>query len=180
MPTLSLTGRLLAGFALLAAPSLAQPAAPCTAEAAGGLDFWTGTWDLAWDTASGPDTGSGTNVIARGLAGCVVHERFTDTTPDSGYQGESVSVLTPQGWRQTWVDNAGAYLLFDGATDAEGRVVEMRSAPFTNPAGQTQVNRMIWEDVTEDALTWRWQASTDGGATWADSWVIRYTRGSAD
>lgn len=159
---------------VLAAPVLAQPAAPCTTEAAAGLDFWVGTWDLRWDTAAGAE-GTGTNAITRELAGCVVHERFTDTT-GSGYAGESVSVLTPQGWRQTWVDNSGAYLLFNGATDADGRVTEMRSAPFTNPSGETQVNRMVWEDVTADALTWRWQASTDDGATWADNWVIRYTR----
>jgi hypothetical protein len=161
---------------VLALPAVAQPAAPCTTEAAAGLDFWVGTWELAWDTAAGPNTGSGTNAITRDLGGCVVHERFADHTPGSGFAGESVSMHTPQGWRQTWVDNAGAYLLFSGATDADGRVTEMRSAPFANPQGQTQVNRMVWEDVTEAALTWRWQSSTDDGATWADAWVIRYTR----
>jgi hypothetical protein len=27
-----------------------------------------------------------------------------------------------------------------------------------------------------EGLTWRWQSSADGGATWSDSWVIFYTR----
>lgn len=165
--------RLLVLFAVLALPVVAQPASPCMTEAASGLDFWVGTWDLEWDTAAGPGEGGGTNVITRDLGGCVVHERFADA---SGFAGESVSVRTPQGWRQTWVDNAAGYLLFSGATDADGRVTEMRSAPFTNPQGATQINRMVWQDVTADALTWRWQASTDDGETWADRWVIRYTR----
>jgi hypothetical protein len=112
-------------------------------------------------------------VIARTNRGCVVHERFSAAT---GFEGESFSVLTPAGWRQTWVDNSGGYLLFDGTTDADGRVVEMRQAPFETPQGQMQTNRMIWEDVTDDALVWRWQASLDDGATWQDRWVIRYTR----
>lgn len=153
--------------------SLAQPAAACESAEADGLDFWVGAWDLAWDTAAGPGAGSGTHIITRDLGGCVVHERFADA---AGFAGESVSVLTPQGWRQTWVDNAGGYLLFEGATDADGRVTEMRQAPFAHRQSQMQVNRMIWEDVTPDALTWRWQASADDGETWADRWVIRYTR----
>lgn len=158
----------------LTAPALAQPASSCTSEAASGLDFWVGSWTLSWDTPTG--TGSGTNEISRDLGGCVVHERFQDA---AGFAGESMSVLTASGWQQTWVDNAGGYLLFDGATDETGRVTEMRSAPFQNPQGQTQVNRMIWEDVTDDALVWRWQASLDGGTTWADRWVIRYARADA-
>ena len=161
---------------LFATPLLAQPARPCETEAAAGLDFWVGTWDLAWETADGA-TQTGTNTITRGQGGCVIHERFA---AEAGFAGESWSVLTPAGWRQTWVDNAGGYLLFTGATDAEGRVAEMRQATSANPAGQQQTNRMIWEDVTADSLVWRWQASLDGGETWADRWVIRYTRAEGD
>ena len=158
-------------LALFALPAAGQPGARCQAPEAGGLDFWVGTWDLAWDTPDG--AARGTNTITRELGGCVVHERFEAET---GFGGESVSVLTPAGWRQTWVDNSGGYLLFEGATDASGRVTEMRTAPFETPQGQTQINRMVWEDVSDDALVWRWQASLDDGATWADRWVIRYTR----
>ncbi|MDX1421094.1 MAG: hypothetical protein R3181_14100, partial [Rubricoccaceae bacterium] len=94
-----------------------------------------------------------------------------------GVRGESVSVYRARAgeWRQTWVDNRGGYLLFTGGRRDDGTVV-LRTAPFTNPQGQEQVNRMLWTDVTADALTWRWQASTDGGATWEDRWTIRYTR----
>jgi hypothetical protein len=159
-------------LAALAAPlAHAQQPTLCQTDAADGLDFWVGTWDLAWTSATGP--ASGTNVITRELGECVIHERFVDPT---GFEGESVSMLTPSGWRQTWVDNSGGYLLFIGETHEDGTVREMRMAPFENPRGQMQINRMTWEDVTDDSLTWRWQASTDGGETWSDTWVIYYTR----
>ena len=147
------------------APSL------CQTEKANGLDFWVGTWSLEWTSASGP--ASGTNVITRDLGDCVIHERFSAET---GFEGESVSVLTPSGWRQTWVDNSGGYLLFKGATGEDGRVMEMRMDGVETPDGSMQVNRMIWEDVTEDSLTWRWQSTVDGGETWRNLWVIYYTR----
>jgi len=158
-------------FLVLAAPALAQPAAPCDSTATAGLAFWIGTWDLELDTQAGPATG--TNTITRDHLDCVVRERFQAA---AGYAGESVSVRTPAGWRQTWVDNSGGYLTFTGETDTEGRVIAMHQPPFTNPQGQTQHNRMIWEDITHNGFTWRWQASTDNRATWTDSWVIRYSR----
>ncbi|MEM6784488.1 MAG: DUF1579 family protein [Bacteroidota bacterium] len=154
----------------------AQQPAPCTQPEAAALDFWVGTWDLAWTNADGSD-GQGTNTISKTLGGCVVHEDFQDTTPDgTGFAGQSVSVFDARSglWKQTWVDNAGGYLLFTGAPDAEP--MEVRTAPFANPQGQSQINRMVWTDVSGDALTWRWQSSTDDGATWTDRWVIAYAR----
>lgn len=158
-------------LSLLLAPAALAQQTLCETSAADGLDFWVGSWDLAWTSASGPATG--TNTITRDLSGCVIHERFAATT---GFKGESVSVYTPSGWRQTWVDNSGGYLLFEGQTHDDGTVREMRMAPFENASGEMQINRMIWEDVTADRLTWRWQSSTDSGDSWTDTWVIYYTR----
>jgi hypothetical protein len=153
---------LLAAFA--AAPALSQPA-PCTAEAHRQLDYWVGEWDLSW---------TGTNTIAASHNGCVIEERFADA---SGFTGHSVSMYDARAgtWRQTWVDNQGSYLTFTGTTRPDG-TLEFRQPAFTNAQGAEQVNRMIWEDVTDAALTWRWQRSLDGGATWADAWVIAYRR----
>lgn len=163
---------LLFAAALLASGAAHAQNTLCQTPEADGLDFWVGTWDLRWTAASGE--GAGTNVITRDLGGCVIHERFQDI--NTGFAGESVSVYTPSGWRQTWVDNSGGYLLFTGDTHDDGTVSEMRMAPFENASGEMQTNRMMWEDVTDDSLTWRWQASTDDGATWSDTWVIYYTR----
>ena len=34
---------------------------------------------------------------------------------------------------------------------------------------------MIWQDVTPDALVWRWQQRQDDGS-YTDAWVINYKR----
>ncbi|MEM8601999.1 MAG: DUF1579 family protein [Bacteroidota bacterium] len=161
---------------LLVPVASAQQPTPCTQPEAAALDFWVGTWDLTWTNTDG-SAGQGVNTITKALGGCVVHEDFQDTTPGgTGFAGQSVSVFDARSglWKQTWVDNTGGYLLFTGVPDAEP--MEVRSAPFTNPQGQSQINRMVWTDVTENALTWRWQSSTDDGLTWTDQWVIAYTR----
>jgi hypothetical protein len=36
--------------------------------------------------------------------------------------------------------------------------------------------RMVFEDIMPNSFTWRWQRSTDAGATWTDAWVIHYVR----
>ena len=158
--------------ALVAAPVLAQ-APPCDTAAHRQLDYWIGEWDLSW--AVSPDsTGRGTNTITASHDGCVIEERFVDA---SGFTGHSVSVYDARAgaWRQTWVDNQGSYLTFAGTPRPDG-TLELRQPAFTNAQGDEQVNRMIWEDLADDALTWRWQRSIDGGATWADAWVIAYRR----
>lgn len=148
--------------------------APCATDAHRQLDYWIGDWDLTW--AAGPDsTGVGTNTITASHGGCVVEERFTDL--GNGFAGHSVSMYDARAgqWRQTWVDNQGSYLVLSGQPTDDG-TLDLRTPAFTTPQGVRQVNRMIWDDVTPDALTWRWQRSTDDGATWTDAWVIRYTR----
>ena len=152
--------------------SMSQPV-PCSErEEADQLDFWVGEWDLSW-TATGDDPGKGTNTITRELDGCVIHERFS---AENGFDGESVSVYNPrtEQWQQTWVDNQGGYLLFTGTLT--GDEPQLRSAPVTNAQGEEQISRMTWRNITEDALDWHWQRSTDGGETWEDVWVIHYTR----
>ena len=168
-------------IALVLAASLVAPLvaaqSPCSAEDASTLDFWVGEWDLTWPggQAGTPEgeTGRGTNTITKEHGGCVVHERFDS---EAGFTGESVSVYNARAgeWRQTWVDNQGGYLLFTGSPSDEA--MELRTASVTTPQGQTAVSRMTWRNVTADALDWHWQRSTDGGATWTDVWVIRYTR----
>ena len=47
------------------------------------------------------------------------------------------------------------------------------TTPLPPPEAEALFNDGL---VTGDALTWRWQRSLDGGATWSDLWVIDYAR----
>lgn len=152
------------------APGVAQGERPqpCTAPEAAQFDFWLGEWELEWD-----EEGRGTNVIAKSLDDCVILERF-DGTPSIPLRGMSVSVYDarPGQWRQTWVDNQGGYLDFNGEF-VDSNMVLSRSATID---GQDVMQRMVWHEITDQGLLWNWERSEDEGESWQVLWQIRYTR----
>lgn len=153
---------------LLAAPLFAQqPQRPCDAPEARQLDFWLGDWDLTWKG------GKGTNKITRILDGCIVQEAFR-MVEGGTLVGHSVSTYDPNAkqWKQTWVDNTGAYLDFTG--EHNGETMTLRREFVRN--GRTIQQRMVFSDITEDAFTWDWQSSIDGGTSWRTNWQIEYKR----
>ena len=133
------------------------------------LDFWIGDWDLTYG-----DGGKGRNRISKILDGCAILEEFSGA-PGVPLDGRSFSTFdrASQRWKQTWVDNSGAYMDFVGSTDNGNRVF---SREVTARDGRKILQRMIFLDVTPDSLTWLWQRSDDGGASWKVSWEIRYKR----
>jgi hypothetical protein len=166
----------IAALQPLAAFAQENPQEPCSSPAYRQLDFWVGTWDLSWINSDG-STGRGTNIITKDEYGpCVIHEHFS--APQM--QGMSVSTFhAPTGvWRQTWVDDTGGYFALVGGPVRDGSAAfELRNTRLSTSEPHL---RMVWEDVSESALTWRWQmlpanADPDSG-TWNDSWVIRYER----
>lgn len=137
------------------------------------MDFWLGTWDLRWDASPGQPAGSGVNVITRDVGDCVIHEHFVGDASTGNLIGESWSLYhaPAQRWRQTWVDNQGGYFALVGGVEGDRLVLVSRSIADNKPR-----QRMVYEDITANSLTWRWQRTTDEGATWVDVWVIHYTR----
>lgn len=162
------------------ASAVAQAERTCDGPQGSEFDFWLGEWNLKWPggQAGTPEdeTGRGTNVITKVLDDCVILENFRT----EGFSGMSVSTIKRQTgkWHQTWVDSNGGFLTFRGEfRDGE---MELRTEPFENPAGEQQVNRMVWRNIADDLLDWHWQRSLDKGGTWEDLWVIRYTRSDAN
>ena len=133
----------------------------------GALDFWLGRWSVSWTGG-----GTGTNTIQRILGGRVIEERFDGRDPSGDLAGRSLSVMDASDgqWRQTWVDSTGAYLDFVG-TAVDGVIAFQRTA-----AGGSPLQRMRWLDIASDGLTWQWERSLDGGASWELLWAITYRR----
>lgn len=125
------------------------------------FDFWLGTWRGVWDG------GEGTNTITKIFDGRVVHEQFRS----DGFEGMSVSVYDPDAriWRRTWVDSQGNYLDFVGRRTAGG-AMDLRSEAADG------LYRMLWHEIEPDSFSWRWERSTDEGATWDPRWLIAYER----
>ena len=165
----------LAGQSTTQPPAPASPVqAPCSGPEHRQLDFWVGEWTASWTNANGSQ-GTGRNVVTRDEFGnCVISERFT--ADDGSLRGFSISTyFTPaREWRQTWMDDQGGYFdLFGGPVEGQPHIFALETyrrrpeAPF---------RRMIWENVTADGFTWRWQGKATEDADWTDVWVIRYSR----
>ena len=136
------------------------------------LDFWVGKWNLTWEG------GTGTNLIEKKLDGRVIQENFTATDGNyKGYLGTSISTYNPNDgkWHQAWADNQGGYIDLIGIMDGDTRIFQTTNTRKL-PNGKESISRMRFYDITEDAFTWDWEASTDGGETWNLSWRINYSR----
>lgn len=153
--------------------SAQQTAPPCSTAEFRQMDFWVGVWDVSWEASASTPAGHGVNTITRAYDNCVIQEDFAGGPATGGLIGHSVSTYHAplQRWRQTWVDNQGGYFALVGGPVGEDFVLVSSRVTDNAP-----VQRMVFTDITANSLTWRWQRTPDGGATWADQWVIQYTR----
>jgi hypothetical protein len=128
------------------------------------FDFWLGNWQLTWN-----DTVHGTNKIFRENS-CVIHENFISGARD--YLGQSFTVYDPkkEKWKQTWVDNQNAYLLFTGQL-VNGEMILTCDNPVTSDK-----KRQRFTNIHRDNFEWHWESSSDNGVTWKPVWVIYYSR----
>ncbi len=136
-------------------------------KAASQFDFWVGEWDLSWS-----DSMHGTNVVTREMNGFVISEHFN--SPADHFMGWSWSVYDTlaKTWKQTWVDNQGAYLDFTGGMQGDKMILE-RSVM---KAGKLIKQRMIFYNITNNNFDWNWESSVDGGNLWKTNWKIHYKR----
>ena len=157
---------------MTAAQAQTLPVYGCDSPESKALDFWLGDWELTYKGDDGKPATS-RNRITKALNGCAVLEEFTGA-PGTKLDGRSYSTFdrATRAWKQTWVDNTGAYLDFTGGT-AGGEIHFMRDA---ERQGRRFKQRMVFQDVQKDSLTWRWQRSDDGGTTWVTQWEIAYRR----
>ena len=164
----------LALLALIAPVAFAQqpPQYGCDSPESKQLDFWIGEWELTYK--SGDKVAQSRNRITKTLDGCAILEEFQGP-PGTPLIGRSHSVFdrASKQWKQTWVDNTGAYLDLTGGLLADGRMHFAREAIQNGKKVRT---RMVWDDVKSDSLRWTWQRSDDDGATWKPLWEIEYRR----
>src|SRR5215211_1316053 len=84
------------------------------------FDFWLGKWNATWVDSG--KTYHARNTVTRKMNDHFIHESFEILDgPNKGYKGESFSTLDKQSglWKQTWIDNQGAYLDFTGKEEGD-------------------------------------------------------------
>jgi hypothetical protein len=146
---------------------------PCSSPEASQFDFWVGDWLLSWG-----DTSRGTNHVEKLFGSCVVHENFQ--SPATNLLGQSWSVYNPnyKQWQQTWVDSQGAYIVLTGGMVGDSLMLttsERTVPPTLSPSGKMK-NRMVYYNLKTNSFDWSWEASTDGGTSWKQNWLIHYKR----
>lgn len=157
------------GFIAISTVSNAQELGPES------FDFWVGKWDLTWDDGDGK-VGKGTNHIIKTLDDKVIQENFEAVEGQLlGFKGTSLSVFNPNNkeWHQAWADNQGGYFNFVGDSDGDKKIFKTQPVERDN---KTIILRMAFYDISDQALTWDWERSEDGGKTWNLSWRINYSR----
>lgn len=136
------------------------------------LDFWLGDWICTWEG------GEGRNAITKEIGDRVVVERFESLSPER-WSGMSLSVFDRRDgrWRQTWVDSTGNYWAFHEGRDGDRFTFQTTEAEVDDGGDRREVvKRMVFFDIEADAFRWRWECSTDAGATWEPLWTIDYRR----
>lgn len=137
------------------------------------FDFWVGKWEVTWKEGK---TGKGTNTDVKILDNTIIQENFKiDKGLLKGYMGTSISVLNPttNTWHQGYADNQGAYFNFVGERQGYRKIFKTESV---NKDGKVSIQRMVFYDISENAFTWDWELSTDGGFSWKLNWRIFYKR----
>ena len=170
---------LVALLLLCGGPAFAQVTMNATPQPPDLFDFWIGDWDLSWTNADG-STGRGRNRIGKILDGAVVEESFEELVAagESALKGRSLTVRDKKTgiWRQSWADNQGGFFTLATQVEGDRRIL---TTEVVTTGDKASVQRMVFHSVSADALTWDWEGSADGGATWKRLWRIDYQRRKA-
>lgn len=137
------------------------------------LDFFLGEWNVEWSTYDGR-SGTAVNSVVLENGGCVLREHFRDLNGVIEGTGLYSYFVPGQLWILMWMDSNGASIMARGGPPADG------SAAFVltpqRGADPNKQYRMVFEDVSAGAFTWRYQSRAEESAAWTDETVSHYSR----
>lgn len=138
------------------------------------FDFWIGEWNAEWTNEKG-EKEFAKNSINSILNNRVIEENFNGMDAGSNrLKGKSFSVFDEREkiWKQTWVDNYGGYLLFEGGMN-EDKMILTRNG--YDRKGNPVKQRMIFYNITKNEFNWNWEKLNEQNK-WELVWKIHYTR----
>ena len=135
------------------------------------LDFWIGNWTTRWKDAGGRNH-RGTNVVLK--LDQRIRELFEGPSKPRRYVGASISEWDAgsSSWRQEYWDNTGYHALFNGGWRGDQFILDQANGDSASGIR----HRLVWHRIKTDTLLWDYEASADGGRTWASTWHIVYQR----
>jgi len=164
---------------------------PCASAEARAFDFWIGDWEIeARDRPPGAEHWTKNETwfrtrVRSDLSGCVVIEESIDKVgADTLVVGLSMTSYNVHlgRYQQMWIDRQGNTLEYVGGREGERMVLYLEPTASSGeplvPFQKTTQLRMVFDEITEDRLVWRYQYSTDEGNTWTSTNEAVYRRGA--
>jgi hypothetical protein len=135
----------------------------------GDFDFWLGSWDV--HVANG--TLVGTNTIEREERGCVLIERWKNSSGGTGMSVNYLDKATDE-WVQVWNAEGGSQINIRGGLTADGMRMEGQLHTIGN--GTTVPFRALWTPLPDGRVRQFFEQSNDDGETWVAWFEGFYSR----
>jgi hypothetical protein len=148
----------------------------------GEFDFLEGEWKIAhrrlppgateWDTFDG----EASCWTLLGGIGSVEELRI----PARDFAGMGLRLLDQEKkvWNDLWMNAKSGVLTGPGTPGGFANGAGIFDATETAD-GKTFIYRGVWDQITPTSCRWRQMTSEDGGATWAENWIMHWTRVAA-
>lgn len=140
---------------------------------AGDFDFLSGHWTIAHRRLMGDewDSFDGEASVHSILGGVASVEELR--IPSRHFSGMGLRLLDVERrlWADYWVNRASGVL---GCAAAWGGFENGVGCWDSDTGGV--ITRGVWDQITPASCRWRQAVSHDGGATWAENWVMQWQR----
>jgi hypothetical protein len=144
----------------------------------GEFDFLAGEWKIAHRRLKAPgqwDAFRGEATCWTILGGVGSVEELRIPARDFSGMGLRLLDLETRLWSDYWVNAKSGAL---GAAGATGSFIDGAGVFVSDgdEAGRPVKVRGLWDEITGRSHRWSQAVSRDGGRTWEDNWVMRWTR----
>lgn len=116
------------------------------------------------------------------LGGHLIFEHFFGPLNGEPFEAWSLRKYNPTSgkWEQRWVDTSpGGFANWLGSYDAASHTFTGYAQRFLDDDGQIKgdkAHREIFDHITDDSFSWRFESTEDGGQTWRVGWTLEYRR----
>ncbi|MEZ4669835.1 MAG: DUF1579 family protein [Anaerolineae bacterium] len=114
------------------------------------------------------------------MGGHLIFEHFFGPLGGEAFEAWSLRKYNPNSgkWEQRWVDTSpGGFANWTGSY-ADSQFIGFANR-FLDDDGNINGDRAVrevFDNITENGFSWRYEETNDGGANWKVTWTLEYTR----
>lgn len=114
------------------------------------------------------------------MGGHLIFEHFFGPLGGEPFEAWSLRRYNPTSskWEQRWVDTApGGFANWEGSY-ADNQFIGYASRFLDETGGikGDKAVREVFDNITENSFSWRYEDTEDGGKNWRVTWTLEYTR----